>query len=277
MACERYLEVNRKMDAIDNIKEKIKNKIPVIGTAVGINDSSITELLCDIGFDFIWIDTEHTPLDKKDVHFHIMAARGTGSATFVRIAWNDPVLVKPILEMDPSGIIFPFIKTASEARKAVSSCLYPPKGIRGFGPRRSIKYGITDISKYLEIADSKIWKIMQIEHIEAVENLEEILNVDGVDAVMIGPNDLAASLGYIGQNNHIEVKKVMDIAAKKIVKSGKPFGISIGYDPKIMKEWIERGVNYIEVGCDTAFILEAGIQVFNKTKKCFFDIWSKNI
>lgn len=260
------------MDAIDNIKEKIKNKIPVIGTIVTINDSSITELLCDIGFDFIWIDTEHSPLDKKDVHFHIMAARGTGSATFVRVAWNDPVLVKPILEMDPSGIIFPFIKTASEARKAVSSCLYPPKGIRGFGPRRSIKYGIMDIEKYIEIADSKIWKIMQIEHIDAVDNLEEILNVDGVDAVMIGPNDLAASLGYLGQNDHIEVKRVMDIAANKIVRSGKPFGTSIGYDPVTIKEWIERGVNYIEVGCDTAFILEAGIQVFKKTKKCFSDI-----
>jgi len=136
------------MNAIKNIKEKIKKKIPIIGTLVSINDSSITELLCDIGFDFIWIDMEHTPIVKKDVHFHIMAAKGTGAATFVRVAWNDPILVKPILEMGPSGIIFPFIRTASEARKAVSSCLYPPKGIRGFGPRRSIKYGITDIKIY---------------------------------------------------------------------------------------------------------------------------------
>lgn len=259
------------MNAINNIKEKIKNKIPIIGTVVSINDSSITELLCDIGFDFIWIDMEHTPIGKKDVHFHIMAAKGTGVATFVRVAWNDPVLVKPILEMDPSGIIFPFIKTASEAKKAVSSCLYPPKGIRGFGPRRSIKYGITDIKKYLEIADSKIWKIMQIEHVDAVENLEEILNVEGVDAVMMGPNDLAASLGYLGQNNHIEVKKVMDIAAKKIVKSGKPFGISIGYDPATIKEWIERGVNYIEIGNDVSFLLQAGIQAFKETKKIFME------
>lgn len=271
MAGERYLEVNRKMNAIDNIKEKIKNKIPVIGTAVTMNDSSITELLSDIGFDFIWIDTEHTPLDKKDVHFHIMAARGTGSATFVRVAWNDPVLVKPILEMGPSGIIFPFIKTASEARKAVRSCLYPPKGIRGFGPRRSIKYGITDIEKYIKRADTEIWKIMQIEHIDAVKNLEEILNIGGVDAIMIGPNDLAASIGYLGQNDHPEVKKIMDIASKKIVKSGKPFGISIGYDPATIKEWIERGVNYIEVGCDVAFLLQAGIQAFKKTKKIFIE------
>ena len=259
------------MGTLDSIKEKINNKIPVIGTGVGINDSSITELLCDIGFDFIWIDTEHTPLDKKDVHFHIMAARGTGTATFVRVAWNDHVLVKPILEMDPSGIIFPFIKTASEARKAVSSCLYPPEGIRGFGPRRSIKYGITDIEKYIESADSKVWKIMQIEHIDAVDNLEEILNVDGVDSVVMGPNDLAASLGYLGKNDHLEVKKVMDIAAKKIVKSGKPFGTAIEYDPKTIKEWVERGVNYIEIGVDVSFLLQAGIQAFKETKKIFME------
>lgn len=264
------------MNAIKNIKEKIKKKIPIIGTLVSINDSSITELLCDIGFDFIWIDMEHTPIVKKDVHFHIMAAKGTGAATFVRVAWNDPILVKPILEMGPSGIIFPFIRTASEARKAVSSCLYPPKGIRGFGPRRSIKYGITDIKKYIERADTEIWKIMQIEHIDAVNNLEEILNVEGVDAVMVGPNDLAASIGYLGQNDHPEVKKVMNIAAKKIVKYGKPFGVSIGYNPTTIKEWIERGVNYIEVGCDIAFLLQAGTQVLKKTKKIFIEGKAEN-
>lgn len=200
-----------------------------------------------------------------------MAAKGTGVATFVRVAWNDPILVKPILEMDPSCVIFPFIKTASEARKAVKSCLYPPKGIRGFGPRRSIKYGITDIKKYIKKADTEIWKIIQIEHIDAVKNLEEILDVEGVDAIMIGPNDLAASIGYLGQNDHPEVKELMNISAKKIVKSGKPFGVSIGYDPITIKEWIERGVNYIEVGCDVAFLLQSGIQAFKKTKKIFME------
>jgi len=117
---------------------------------------------------------------------------------------------------------------------------------------------------------------MQIEHIDAVNNLEEILNVEGVDAIMIGPNDLAASIGYLGQNDHPEVKKVMNIAAKKIVKYGKPFGVSIGYNPTTIKEWIERGVNYIEVGCDIAFLLQAGTQVLKKTKKIFIEGKAEN-
>jgi len=111
---------------LDKIKEKIKEKELVIGTILESNDNCIAELMGKVGFDFVWIDGEHGPLDKKEILYHIMAAQGAGLAAFVRVAWNDPVLVKPILDMGADGIIFPFIRNAEDAEKAVNSCLYPP-------------------------------------------------------------------------------------------------------------------------------------------------------
>lgn len=260
------------MGNLDNIRVKIKQKEPVIGTGVSLNESSITEMLADCGFDFIWVDTEHSSIDKREVQSHIMAARGTGAAVFVRVAWNDPVLVKPILEMGPDGIVFPMIRTSEEARLAVSSCIYPTEGIRGFGPRRSLKYGLMDVDEFIKNSKSQIWKIMQIEHIDGVDNLDEILKIDGVDSIVVGPFDLSGSMGLLGQTDHPEVKKMMDIIGEKAVKSGKPFGVSMGYNPKVIKEWIDRGVSWIQVGTDVSFILKSAMESLRNTRDFFQEI-----
>lgn len=260
------------MSSLDNIIKKIKKKKPVIGTVVEFTDSSITELIGKIGYDFVWIDGEHGPFDKKDLLLHIRAAQGAGSAAFVRIPWNDPVLVKPILEMGPSGIIFPFIRTAEEAKKAVSSCIYPPKGIRGFGPIRAIKYGMIDTQAYIEKESSKMWKIIQIEHVEAVNNLDEILKVEGIDAIIVGPMDLSGSIGLLGQTDHNEVKKMFDIITEKALNAGVPVGACIGDDIKSIKAWANRGVNLIGVGVDFRFLLNSAQKAFNNTKNIFKNI-----
>ena len=108
------------------IKEKILNNEIVLGTLVSLNDPEVSEILCSCGYDFIWIDGEHGLLDKKMIDMHIMAIRGCGAAPFVRVPWNDPVLVKPILEMGPAGIVFPMVSSVEEAKKAVEACRYPP-------------------------------------------------------------------------------------------------------------------------------------------------------
>ncbi|MDD5603501.1 MAG: aldolase/citrate lyase family protein, partial [Eubacteriales bacterium] len=162
---------------LDNIIKKLKEDKPVFGVVSTMLDYTVSEMLACAGFDFIWIDMEHSALCVSDVQMHMIAASGRGAASFVRVPWNDPVMVKPILEMGPDAIIFPLIKNAEDARKAVSSCEYPPKGIRGFGPRRAIRYGMDDSSDYIRDAGKKTWKILQVELAECVENLDEIASV----------------------------------------------------------------------------------------------------
>jgi len=260
------------MGNIKKIKKKISEDLPVIGTSVTFNDSAITELLSYVGFDFIWIDNEHSSLDKRDTQLHIMATRGSGAAAFVRVPWNDPVLVKPILEMGADGIIFPFINTPENAKKAVSSCLYPPFGSRGFGPIRANKYGMVKIDEYINNAASQIWKIMQIETKEAVDNLDQILMVEGIDAIVIGPNDLSASIGLLGQTEHKEVKKLMDIIGEKIKDSKIPFGVAMKFDPVGIKEWLDRGIKWIELAGDFRYLVQAAQNSLESTK----NIFSKN-
>jgi len=255
------------MDKLKNIKKKIEAQEPVIGTVISLNDCNVSELLGLVGFDFTWIDSEHGPIDKKEIQLHIMAANAANAAAFVRVPWNDPVLVKPILEMGPDGIIFPYIRSAEEAKEAIKACTYPPKGVRGYGPRRAIRYGMIDSAKYIEETESSFWKIIQIEHVDAVNNLEDILAVDGVDAIMVGPMDLSGSVGFIGQLDHKEVKKVMDQIGGKASKFNKPFGVCMGYEPKAIKEWLSRGVNWIAVGCDFGFMVEASKKACEGTKK----------
>ncbi|MGM0420473.1 MAG: HpcH/HpaI aldolase family protein [Bacillota bacterium] len=252
---------------IEKIIKMIEDDENVIGSSSTFLDSSITEMLADTGYDFIWIDAEHSCLDKKDIMHHIMATRGTDAASFVRIAENDPVLVKPILELKPDGIIFPFIKTAADAREAVQACLYPPEGIRGFGPRRSNDYGLIDIKTYLQKVRKNFWIILLIEHIDAVNNLEAILQVEGFDVIMVGPADLKASLGLLGKNEDDKVNEIMDDIARMTKKHNLILGAVAGNDLKAVQEWIDRGADLIRVGNDVSLLRKAALNILTEINK----------
>ena len=254
------------MVELQRIKRKIKDGGVLIGTAVTMTDYSISELFGEVGFDFIWIDSEHSALDKKDVMYHIIAARGTGAATFVRVPWNDPVLVKPILELGPDGIIFPMIRTEEDARLAVKSCTYPPKGIRGFGPARSVRYGLMDGDEYIRGAEQAVWKILQVEQEECVDNLEAIVGVEGVDALMVGPCDLSGSVGLLGQTDHDKVKKLMDRIGEIAVKADIPLGVAMGYQPETIKEWLDRGASMFMLGVDFFLLTSGAARILKGTR-----------
>lgn len=260
------------LNNIEKLCKKINAGDPVIGSSTTFLDSCITEFLSDVGYDFIWIDMEHTCLDKEHVKNHIMATRGTGSAAFVRVPWNDPVIVKAILEMGPDGIIFPWIKTAKEAQKAVEACAYPPMGNRGFGPKRANKYGLMNTGEYLKNAYFQFWTIIQIEHIEAVNNLEQILKVEGIDAITVGPNDLSSSIGLLGQTDHEEVNKLMDIIGETAKRFDKPIIAPTGNSTKKVEEWIKRGAEIIRVGTDLSLLRRAACEVFVDAKNIFEEV-----
>ena len=123
-------------------REKLYASDPLIGTVIGLCDPCISEMIGQNGYDFLWIDTEHSAMDYHTLLMHIIAAKAGGSASIVRIPWNEPYLAKRVLEMGPDGIIIPQVSGAEDVRRAMKSCLYPPEGERGFGPRRACKYGM---------------------------------------------------------------------------------------------------------------------------------------
>lgn len=241
------------------ILQKARNKELVVGAHVFFAHYEITEAFGFIGYDFVWIDGEHSAFDREKILANIIAANSGGTASFVRVAWNDPVLIKPILEMGPDGIILPMISTAEEARRAVAACTYPPEGIRGFGPRRANRYGTMATDEYLQNVNQSFLKIMQIESYQGVENLEEIMAVPGVDLIMVGPNDLSGSLGLLGQTRHPEVMKYFDLLAEKCLKTNMPFGTSLcTSDEESIRDWINRGVDLIGCADDLSLVRTGG-------------------
>ena len=251
---------------LNRIKEKISQGIIPIGTHAHIGEPIVTDILCNCGFDIVWIDSEHTPVDKRDVNIQVIIIRGEGLAPFVRIPWNDPILVKPILEMGPAGIVFPFIKTVEEAKLAVSSCKYPPSGIRGFGPIKANNYYTMSNQQYLEMSKEEPWIILQIEHIDGVNNLKEIIKIEGVDSVVVGPNDLSGSIGLLGLTRNPEVLKQLDRIANICNEVGFPFGASIGWDEEDVSDWIRRGVSWICIDTDISYLINGGKNTLEKTK-----------
>ncbi|MCL2664953.1 MAG: aldolase/citrate lyase family protein [Defluviitaleaceae bacterium] len=252
---------------IDKLNIKLKYGTPIIGTHVSLAEHCITEVMGETGFEFVWIDWEHSAMDRRDVQNHLIAARAAGIAAFVRVPWNDPVLVKPILEMGPDGVVFPMIRTAEEARAAVASCLYPPKGIRGYGPRRANNYGAMSGDEYLRQVETSFWKIMQIEHVDAVKNLDEILTVDGVDTIVVGPNDLSGSAGLLTQTRHPEVLALLDEIAEKCRDHKKPFGVSLGFAKETIEDWKRRGCAWIACGGDTGYLYEGAVGTYKNVKE----------
>ncbi len=197
------------MPSLDPFREKMLRGEVCFGTAITFTDPTITELLAG-DLDFVWIDAEHNALSLESIQLHLMAVKGTQAFPVVRVAWNDPVLIKPVLDIGTPGVVVPLIRTAADVALAVAACRYPPKGIRGFGPRRASRYGRDSGPEYCAAADASIMVNVQIEHAEAVKNLDAILATEGLAGIVIGPNDLAGSMGHPGRPDHPDVQKSID-------------------------------------------------------------------
>jgi 2-dehydro-3-deoxyglucarate aldolase/4-hydroxy-2-oxoheptanedioate aldolase len=184
------------------------------------------------------------------------------------VAWNDPVLVKPLLDMGPTGIIFPMINTAGDLKQAIAACRYPPEGIRGFSPRAALRYGLDDVQEYIHEKSPKVWVICQIETMQAYKNLDELLACEGVDAFIIGPADFSGQFGKLAKLTDPEVDAAINEIVKKVQAAGKPVGISVGaFDYDSMKHWLSKGLNMISCGGDAAFLLKGSLQAMENMKR----------
>jgi len=251
----------------NKVKEKMARKELVIGSVSFMGGSATTEIYGATGYDVVWICTEHGTYNKSDLMGAIVGAQGSDIATLVRVAWNDPVLVKPVLEMGVDGIIFPFVCTKEEAEKAVAACRYPPYGVRGFGPVRAVDYGRIDATEYVEKISKETVVAVQCEHIDALHNLDEILSVEGIDLLIIGPMDFSASMGHLPNPDHPECKAAFDEIARICKKHNKPFAPCIGYSESQIQEWIARGCDMIFVNTDAAHMWNSCTQVMAGIKK----------
>jgi 4-hydroxy-2-oxoheptanedioate aldolase len=185
--------------------------------------------------------------------------RGGTASPVVRAAWNDPVLVKRILDIGAQSILLPYIQTAAEAQRAVQAVRYPPRGIRGVSASsRASQFG--RIKGYLSRADEEICLLLQIETRAALDQLEAIARVDGVDGLFIGPADLSASLGHLGHLQHPETQAAIQDAGRRLQLMGKPAGIlaTVEADARRYMEW---GYSFVAVGVDTSLLANAADQL----------------
>jgi 4-hydroxy-2-oxoheptanedioate aldolase len=228
---------------------------PQIGLWCSLCSPLGAEILGDAGFDWILIDTEHAPNDTMDVMRLLQAIQGSPTPAVVRVAWNDAVLVKRLLDVGVQSILYPYIQNAKEAAAAAAALRYPPRGVRGVATNsRATRFG--RIPDYAQKADGEMCALIQAETLEAVKHIEAMAQIDGVDGIFIGPADLSASMGYLGQPRHPEVMKVIVDAIKRIRGAGKAAGF---LTPNIddAKMIIEAGANFCAVGSDSGLLVNA--------------------
>ncbi|HUI96072.1 MAG TPA: HpcH/HpaI aldolase/citrate lyase family protein [Xanthobacteraceae bacterium] len=210
------------------------------------------EIVSHSGFDWLLLDTEHSPNEVPDVLAQLQAVQAGTAAAIVRPAWNDIVLIKRFLDIGAQTLLIPFVQTPDEARRAVEATRYPPGGIRGItGSGRASRYG--RVKDYLKNASQEICLLVQVETRSALDQIEDIAVVDGIDGVFIGPNDLAASFGHVGNWAHADVQDALHDAVRRLKKVGKPAGILTPNEEEA-RRFITWGYTFIAVGADLGLL-----------------------
>ncbi len=240
------------MIAKQNVFKHALKERQQIGMFSTLGSTTLLELLAGCGFDWILIDTEHSANDLPEVVAQLQVLRGTTVSPIVRPAWSDMIAVKRILDAGAQTLLFPSISNAEEARHAVSFTRYPPHGVRGVsGSSRAASYG--QHPDYLRTAQDELCVIVQIETVEGLENIENIAAVEGVDAVFIGPADLSAAMGHLGNGQHPDVQAAVDQGFARLRKLGKPAGYLTLNEAEAARR-IAEGVEFVGVATDTSVI-----------------------
>lgn len=230
-------------------KRRLYENVPQLGFWLSLNSLLATEIAAGAGFDWVLLDMEHSTLSVETVEKHLLAARHGGDAEFiVRVPNVDGVIVKRLLDAGVRSFMFPYVQTVEEARLAVAATRYPPAGIRGYsGINRANRFG-TDPG-YALTAHEEIAVILQVETPKALANIPAYGAIDGVDGIFIGPNDLAASIGLVGQSGHPDIRKLVFESGRAILATGKAAGM-LDFNVETAKPLLEAGFGFVAVGSD---------------------------
>jgi 4-hydroxy-2-oxoheptanedioate aldolase len=248
----------------NHFKRAIKAKKSQIGFWCSLASNVSVEILAGSGFDWLLLDTEHSPNELPQVFNQLQAMMENDTHPIVRPPWNDMVMIKRFLDAGVQTLLIPTIQTAAEAAQAVAYTRYPPRGVRGYASTsRSSRFGRID--DYHTKCEEEICVLVQIETKQGLDNLDAISRVEGVDGVFIGPGDLSAGLGYLGQASHPDVRKIIEDAIRRIAAAGNAPGILTPIEEEA-RAYMDAGCLFTAVGSDSG-LLARGSEKIARTFK----------
>jgi 2-keto-3-deoxy-L-rhamnonate aldolase RhmA len=240
------------------LRERVLNKELLVGTFLNLGSSLTAEIAGHAGFDWLLIDLEHGAGNRQELLYQLQAIESTPAVPFVRIAWNDPIRFKKVLDLGASGIMVPYVQTAEEARRAVAAMRYPPAGNRGVAVmNRACAFG-PGFDEYFKTASSKLVTILQIETAEAIRNVEQIAAVEGADVLFVGPMDLSVGLGIAQQWSHPELRAALSKVVNACKKFDKAAGMIVMNEGQI-DQALADGFTMLAYGSDSAVVVK-GLQ-----------------
>jgi 4-hydroxy-2-oxoheptanedioate aldolase len=244
----------------NTFKQSLRERRRQIGLFVGLGSSYSMEILATAGFDWLLIDAEHSPNAPASVLPQLQAAAPYPAQLVVRPVDHDAALIKQYLDIGAQTLLAPLVDNAAEAEALVRAMRYPPRGVRGVGGSLARAARWNGVKDYAQQADAEMCLIVQIETRRGLQNLDAILAVEGVDAAFIGPADLAASLGHLGDSSHPEVRAAIEDALRRIAATGKAAGVFVT-DPALAEHYYSCGASFIAVGGDTTLLRNAAIKL----------------
>jgi 2-keto-3-deoxy-L-rhamnonate aldolase RhmA len=240
---------------VNRFKESLGAGRKLMGCWASFASQTVAEILAGADLDFVVIDMEHAPNDLAEVLGQLQAMNGGQAHPIVRVPTNDRLAIRRLTDIGVDSILVPMVGTAEEARHAVESALYPPAGLRGMaGSTRASEYGRWP--GYIAEANAGICVLVQIESRSGLDNLDAILAVPGLGGVVVGPADLSASLGFVGQPNHPEAVKAIERIVKATQAKGLPIG-TIATDSKTIEAYLQMGMNFLAVASDVSLFIRA--------------------
>jgi 2-dehydro-3-deoxyglucarate aldolase len=237
-----------------NFRSRLQDRELLLGTMVTLETPAAAEIFAELGFDWLFVDGEHGPLDSGEL-LAILRAVGHRLPCAVRVPAASEAPIKKALDLGAAGVIVPMVNTAEQAQSVVSFARYSPAGSRGVGLARAHGYGLK-FQEYVTSANDEIAVIVQAEHVQAIDNIESIVAVEGIDAVQLGPYDLAASMGRMGQVDDPVVVEAID----HVLRTCREAGIAVGWfgvSGAAVQPYIDRGCTLITASVDTLLLAEA--------------------
>ena len=241
-------------EGIEKFRRRLSDGDTLIGSGITLADPQVTDAIAGT-VDFLWIDNEHAPINPETLRGHLLAARARGTAALVRVPYLHPAFIKNALDSGAPGIIVPQIRGVEDVEKMVADCRYAPIGSRGFGPTVPSDYGRDGGRDYIERANASIFVSPQIETASAVDAIEAIVAVPGVDFIVLGPHDLASSLGHIADPEHPTVVQAIEHVISTAKKAGLFVGSGMPEDRDYCKTMAGRGVQWMQVGGDCRYMV----------------------
>lgn len=231
----------------------------VFGLTITVPSVEVAAQAANLGFDFLWIEMEHSPTTLESLRHMVLATRGLKALPFARVPVNELWMAKRVLDCGVLGVVFPFTSTPELARQAVAACRYPPHGGRGSGAGLA-RFCWPAAEGYYDFADRNVMVIANIEEAKAVENIEAIASTEGLDVLFVGTSDLAFSLGFRGKQDHPRVEAALQEIVKAAQKHKKVVGVPVG-QPDQVKKYMQQGVQFFQASTDLR-LMAAGARQF---------------